>query len=60
MIVNILEKLSDIEQENGMLGTIVGILAIIVVTIFTVAMIWLLVNFWLDIVSWIIRFIINN
>ncbi|MEF9991269.1 MAG: hypothetical protein RR835_02315 [Peptostreptococcaceae bacterium] len=60
MIVNILEKLSDIEQENGMLGTIVGVLAIIVVTIFTGAMMWLLLNFWLDVVSWIVRVIINN
>lgn len=60
MIVNILEKLTDIEQENGMLGTVVGVLAIIVVTIFTVAMMWLLLSFWLDVVSWIVKVIINN
>lgn len=60
MLVTILNKLEQIEKENGKMGTIVGILIILVSTIFVVSMFYLLTKFYVDILNFAINYIIKN
>ena len=58
MIVNFLNKLEQIEKEYGMLGTIVGILAMLVVVAFYIGSVLLLTKWCLDTVSWLFGLIV--
>lgn len=60
MLVTILNKLEQIEKENGKMGTIVGVLIILVSTIFVVSMFYLLTKFYVDILNFAINYIIKN
>lgn len=60
MLVTILNKLEQIEKEKGKMGTILGILVILVSTIFVVAMFYLLTMFYIGILDFTINYIIKH
>ena len=59
MLVNLLEQLEKFEKEQGMLGTIIGILLLAVITLFAVTMIILISKWWISASTWVIEFFIG-
>ena len=59
MLVNLLEQLEKFEKEQGMLGTIIGVLLLAVITLFAVTMIILISKWWIAASTWVIEFFIG-
>lgn len=59
MLVNLLEQLEKFEKEQGMLGTIIGVLLLAVITLFAVTMIILISKWWISASTWVIEFFIG-
>ncbi len=59
MLVNLLEQLEKFEKENGMVGTIIGVLLLAVITLFAVTMIILISKWWISASTWVIEFFIG-
>lgn len=48
----IINKLECLEKEHGKLGTIIGILIILISTLFAVGMLFLVSKWWLEMLNW--------
>lgn len=48
----IINKLECLEKEQGKLGTIIGILIILISTLFAVGMLFLVSKWWLEMLNW--------
>ncbi|CEN25238.1 Uncharacterised protein [[Clostridium] sordellii] len=59
MLVNLLEQLEKFEKEQGMLGTIIGVLLLAVITLFALTMIILISKWWISASTWVIEFFIG-
>lgn len=59
MLTILLEKLEKIEKEQGMLGTIIGILLLAVIALFSIGTILLVAKWWISASTWVIEFFIG-
>ena len=59
MIVNLLEQLEKFEKEQGMLGTVIGVLLLAIITLFALTMIMLIGKWWISASSWVIEYFIG-
>lgn len=55
MIFEVLDKLENLEEKEGMLGTIFGLLILVVATVTTFIGITLLVKFNISVLNWFIE-----
>ena len=59
MIVNLLEQLEKFEKEQGMLGTVIGVLLLVIITLFAFTMTMLICKWWISASSWVIEYFIG-
>lgn len=59
MIVNLLEQLEKFEKEQGMLGTVIGVLLLAIIMLFALTMIMLIGKWWISASSWVIEYFIG-
>ena len=59
MIVNLLEQLEKFEKEQGMLGTVIGVLLLAIITLFALTIIMLIGKWWISASSWVIEYFIG-
>ncbi|SCJ53469.1 Uncharacterised protein [uncultured Clostridium sp.] len=59
MLVNLLEQLEKFEKEQGMLGTVIGVLLLAIITLFALAIIMLIGKWWISASSWVIEYFIG-
>lgn len=59
MLVNLLEQLEKFEKEQGMVGTVIGVLLLAIITLFALTMIMLIGKWWISASSWVIEYFIG-
>ena len=59
MLVNLLEQLEKFEKEQGMLGTVIGVLLLAIIMLFALTMIMLIGKWWISASSWVIEYFIG-
>lgn len=59
MLVNLLEQLEQFEKENGMIGTIIGVLLLAIITLFALTMVMLIAKWWISASAWVIEYVIG-
>lgn len=59
MLVNLLEQLEKFEKEQGMLGTVIGVLLLAIITLFALTIIMLIGKWWISASSWVIEYFIG-